>query len=287
MRRVVVLTTVVWNLVAGCSPTSPGPGAEEAAVEACAAVATLYPRERLGGDEIRNAVVGKHWARRDGGRGSMHGPPMLWRRSNDLQLEARDGKVALTYDVLEEATGKEAAPKKIEKDCQICGEVLVCDQAVWVLSTQINDAPGGTPLDQLSLDAVAEMDHHDLYLVRHGHEILLDFGVDPREATSGSLEIRTRKLEKGAVVTKSATTFTSEPMAPGYGGRSVRIDLPGSDGIRLDFRPDRRPEGGYGTDTTIEPTLHEMTGLKKNPQLMKQPESLDLPADAPGFYLPQ
>lgn len=276
----------------GDAPIGKEPGGGSAVVsvdaveiEACAAVATLYPVERLADAATRTAVVGKHWARRDGGRGSMHGPPELWRRNNDLRLEPSERGVALTYEVLLESTNAEAQTTKLAKDCHLCGEVLVCDHLVWVLSTRTNDPPNGRPLELLDLDTIAELGDHDLYLVRHGHEIHLDFGADPRTTAAGPLQIRMRKLEKGAPVTTQATTYVAEPM--GAGGCTVRLDLPGTDGIRLDLRPDRGPDGGgFGTDPTFESPLYELESLTRNPQLMDQPASLELPADAPGFRLP-
>jgi hypothetical protein len=269
------------------APPTPGPAAtDRAAIAACAA-ATLYPAERLARTDTRAAVVGKHWARREGGRGSMHGPPELWRRNNDLRLEPAGGAIAMTYEVLLESSNAPPKPTKIARSCQICGELLVCDQSVWVLQTRTNDPPGGSPLEVLAMDAVAELGDHDLYLVRHGHEVYLDFGADPRTAAKGPLEIRVRKLEQGAAATTHATTFVAEPMAAGYAGRTVRVELPGVDGIRLEYRPDRSPSGGgYGTDTTLEPTLYEMESLRRNPQLMDQPASLEIAPDAPGFRLP-
>lgn len=306
VRLCVLLLSPLCGLVTGCSPASPQPTTSDAApvgtepggagaivsidaveLEACAAVATLYPAERLAGSATRAAVVGKHWARRDGGRGSMHGPPKLWRRNDDLRLEPSEHGVALTYEVLVESTNEEAQTTKLAKDCHLCGEVLVCDQHVWVVSTGTNDPPDGRPLEWLVLDTIAELGDHDLYLVRHGHEIHLDFGADPRTTARGPLEIRVRKLEKGAPVTTQSTTYVAEPMGGLGGYNSVRLDLPGTDGIRLDFRPDRGPDGGgFGTDPTFESPLYEMESLTRNPQLMDQPASLELPADAPGFNLP-
>jgi len=297
VRPCVRLTPLVCSLLQACSsPSSPGgegskqaqapaPGADALAV--CAAAATLYPAERLTRTETRAALAGKHWARREGGQGSMHGPPSLWRRNNDLRLEPSGGAIAMTYEVLIESSGEAPRRTSIANTCQICGELLVCDQTVWVLATHTHDPPNGSPLDVLAMDAVAELGEHDLYLVRHGHEVRLDFGADPRTSPTGPLEIRVRKLEKGAAVTQRATTFTAEPMAAGYAGRTVKIDLPGVDSIRIEYRPDRPPSGGgYGTDTTLEPTLYEMESLKRNPQLMKQPASLEISPDAPGFNLP-
>lgn len=260
---------------------------ERAAIDACAAAATLYPAERLARTDTRAAVVGKHWARRDGGQGSMHGPPQLWRRNTDLRLKQAGGAIAMTYEVLLESSNEDPKTTTIARDCQICGEVLVCDQTVWVLATRTNDPPNGSPLEVLSMDAVAELDDHDLYLVRHGHEVHLDFGADPRTSAGGSLEIRVRKLEKGAAVATRSTRFVAEPTAVGYAGRTVKVELPGAEAIRIEYRPDRSPDGGgYGTDTTLEPTLYEMESLKRNPRLMQQPASLEIPADAPGFNLP-
>lgn len=267
------------------TPSAPEPGSD--ALAACAAAATLYPAELLTRTETRTAVVGKHWARRDGGAGSMHGPPSLWRRSTDLRLEPSGGAIAMNYEVLIESSGEAPRKTAIARDCQICGELLVCDQTVWVLATHTNAPPDGSPLDVLAMDAAAELKDHDLYLVRHGHEVLLDFGADPRTTPTGPLEIRVRKLEKGAAVTSRSTTFVSEPIAAGYAGRRVKIDLPGAESIRVEYLPDRSPSGGgYGTDTTLEPTLYEMESLKRNPQLMKQPASLEISPDAPGFNLP-
>jgi hypothetical protein len=278
-------------LLAGCTvPAAGGPTAGEAsraAIAACAAAATLYPAERLARTDTATAVVGRHWARREGGRGSMHGPPELWRRNTDLRLERVEDAIAMTYEVLVETSHEAPKTTRIARSCQVCGELLVCDQTVWVLATRTNEPPNGSPLEVLAMDAVAELGDHDLYLVRHGHEVYLDFGADPRTAAKGPLEIRVRKLEQGAAVTTRATTFEAEPMAAGYAGRNVRIELPGADGIRLEYRPDRPPSGGgYGTDTTLEPTLYEMESLQRNPQLMEQPASLAVSPDAPGFNLP-
>ncbi len=277
------------------APEPPGPGEAPSAVppplaesvaRTCAAGATLYPRARMRDPATRDAVVGKHWARRDGGRGSMHGPPELWRRSNDLRFEPAEGGIRMTYTKLLEVSNEDPKKTTIAKDCQICGAVLVCDQAVWTLATRSHDPPNGAPLEVLAMDAAIELDDHDLYLIRHGHEVLLDFAADPRTTAKGSLEIRVRKLERGAPVTVEATSFVAEPY--GSEGRKVRVQLPGVDAIGLEFRPDRSPDGGgYGTDTTIEPTLYEMESLKRNPQLMQQPESLEVAADAPGFNLPR
>lgn len=291
--------SLVGLLLAGCSAQEApaGGGAATApvsaavltqgVVETCAAGATLYPKARMTDPSIRDAVVGKHWARRDGGQGSMHGPPELWRRSTDLRLEHAEGVVRMTYKQAIESSHEDPRTTTIARDCQICGAVLVCDQSVWTLSTRTHAPPNGSPLDVLATDAAIELDDHDLYLIRHGHEVHLDFAADPRTTAQGTLEIRVRKLERGAPVTAESTTFVAEPMAAGYEGRTVKVKLPGVDAIRLEFRPDRSPDGGgYGTDTTIEPTLYELESLKRNPQLMQQPESLDIAADAPGFNLP-
>lgn len=240
----------------------------------------------MSNDDTRQAVLGKHWARREGGMGSMHGPPELWRRNVDLHLTERGGGVAMVYEATSEATGRAAETKKIEQDCQICGDVLVCGDSVWVMDVHVNDPPNGKPLEVLDLGAVAEVGDHDLYLVRHGHEVFLDFAVDPRTADKGGLEIHQRKLEPGAAASKQSTTFEPDTMSAGYAGRTVRIDLPGVDGIRIDLRPDRSPDSGYGTDTTLETSLYEMASLQRNPQLMEQPDSLDIAPDAPGFNLP-
>lgn len=236
----------------------------------------------------RGAVVGKQWARRDGGQGSMHGPPELWRRSTDLRLEHAEGAIRMTYTALLESSNEAPRTTQVAKDCQICGAVLVCDQAVWALSTRTQDPPNGSPLEVLAMDAAIELDDHDFYLIRHGHEVHLDFAADPRTTARGALEIKVRKLERGAPVTSESTSFVSETMAVGYAGRKVKVQLPGVDAIGLEFRPDRGPDGGgYGTDTTLEPTLYELESLKRNPQLMQQPESLRIAADAPGFNLPR
>lgn len=293
-RRVRHLSLLGLLLSASCAAPASPEGAEPratrregAAIDACAAAATLYPVDRLARTETREAVVAKHWARREGGRGSMHGPPQLWRRSTDLRLEQAEGAIAMSYEVLLESSNEAPKATTIARTCQICDRLLVCDQAVWVLSTHTNEPPNGSPLDVLAMDAVVELGDHDLYLVRHGHEILLDFGADPRTTAAGSLEIRARKLEKGAAVATRATTFASEPMAAGYAGRTVTVELPGADAIRIEYRPDRSPSGGgYGTDTTLESTLYEMDSLRRNPQLMQQPASLEIAADAPGFNLP-
>ncbi len=277
------------GLLVGCSATAPVSATPlaESSIETCAAGATLYPKARMTDLSTRDAVVGKHWARRDGGQGSMHGPPELWRRSTDLRLELAEGVIRMTYKQAVESSHEDPRTTTIARDCQICGAVLVCDQTVWTLSTHTNAPPNGSPLDVLATDAAIELDDHDLYLIRHGHEVHLDFGADPRTTAQGTLEIRVRKLERGAPVTAESTTFVAEPMAAGYEGRTVKVKLPGVDAIRLEYRPDRSPDGGgYGTDTTIEPTLYELESLKRNPQLMKQPESLDIAADAPGFNLP-
>lgn len=294
LRRRARLLSLLGLLTASCgapgSPEGAAPSStrlDRAAIDACAAAATLYPVERLTRTDTGDAVVAKHWARRDGGQGSMHGPPQLWRRSTDLRLERAEGAIAMSYEVVLESSNEGPKTTKIAKSCQICDRLLVCDQAVWVLSTHTNDPPNGSPLDVLAMDAVVELDDHDLYLVRHGHEILLDFGADPRKTSAGTLHIRARKLEKGAAVVTRSTTFAAESMAVGYAGRTVQVELPGGDGIRIEYRPDRSPSGGgYGTDTTLEQTLYEMESLRRNPQLMKQPASLEISADAPGFNLP-
>jgi hypothetical protein len=250
------------------------------AIETCAASAMLYPRERMSDSGTRDAVIGKHWARRDGGSGSMHGPPELWRRSTDLRLMPSDGVIRMTYERFLESSRAEPVRTTITKDCQICGDVLVCEQSVWALATRTNDPPDGSPLDVLAMDAAIALDDHDIYLIRHGHEVYLDFKADPRTTATGALEIRVRRLERGAPVITRATSFVVE-------ATRVRIELPDLEGIGLEFRPGRPPEGGgYGTDTTLEPSLYEMESLKRNPQLMDQPASLEIAADAPGFNLP-
>ena len=194
----------------------------------------------------------------------------------------------MAYTKTVESTGEAGETTKIEQDCHVCGDLLVCGETVWVLDVHVNDPPRGKPLEVLDLDAVAEVGDHDLDLVRHGHEILLDIAADPRTTSSGGLDIHLRKLAQGAVATKHTTTFESETMSPGYAGRTVRIDLPGVDGMRLEYRPEQRPDGGgYGTDPTLATSLYEMESLKQNPQLMEQPESLDIAPDAPGFNLPR
>jgi len=257
-------------------------------VDTCAASATLYPRSRMADTSTRDAVVGKQWARREGGPGSMHGPPTLSRRTTDLRLDEREGVIRLTYDQVIESTGEPAQRTHIAQDCQICGAVLVCDQSVWALSTRTTDPPNGAPLHILDTDAALELDDHDLYLIRHGHEVHLDFADDPRTTARGALEIRLRKLERGAPVAAHSTTFTSEQVATGYDGRRVRVDLPGADAIRIELLPGRSPDaGGYGVNKTLEANLYELESLKRNPQLMQQPESLEIAADAPGFNLPR
>jgi hypothetical protein len=293
--------SLVGLLLVGCSAREDtasvdGPGGApravptplaESVVATCAAGATLYPKARMTDLSTRDAVVGKQWARRDGGQGSMHGPPELWRRNTDLRLEHVEGVIRMTYKTVIESSHEDPRTTTIAKDCQICGAVLVCDQAVWTLATRTNAPPDGDPLEVLAMDAAVELGDHDLYLVRHGHEVYLDFGADPRTTARGTLEIRVRKLERGAPVTAESTTFVAEPMAVGYAGRRVKVTLPGVDAIGVEFRPDRSPDGGgYGTDTTIEPTLYELESLKRNPKLMQQPQSLDIAADAPGFNLP-
>lgn len=271
-------------LLGGCSarpaPVVVSGPPTASAIETCTASAVLYPSERMSDPTTRDAVLGKHWARRDGGSGSMHGPPELWRRSTDLRLAPVDGVIRMTYEQLLESSHAEPVKTTITKDCQICGDVLVCDQSVWTLATRTNDPPDGSPLHVLAMDAAIALDDHDLYLIRHGHEVYLDFKADPRTTATGALEIRVRKLERGAPVMTRSTSFVAE-------ATRVKIELPDVDGIGIEFRPGRAPEaGGYGTDMTIEPSLYEMESLKRNPQLMDQPESLEIAPDAPGFNLP-
>jgi len=136
--------------------------------------------------------------------------------------------------------------------------------------------------------AIRELRDDDIYLVRHGHEILLEFGGDPRTAKTGPLDISIRKLEAGAEVVKESTTYESDERATNL--HYVKIDLPGDvEGIRLEYRDPERGVGGggYGTDTQLRSPLYEMESLKRNPQLMEQPESLEIDDDAPGFNLPQ
>lgn len=260
-----------------------------AAIEACAAVATLYPRPLLANTETRDRVMSKHWARRDGGRGSMHGPPMLWRRNTDLTFEQSESGLTLRYEELHEASDEEPSTKTIEMDCQICGDVMVCDQTVWALDARTNEPPKGGPLDLLDTAAIIELDGNDLYLIRHGHEILLEFAADPLTTPTGDLIISIRKLAAGAEVVTESTTYTAEEVAPGYEHRYVRLELPGDvEGIRLEYLPDERgvSGGGYGTDSTLRSTLFEMESLKKHPDLMDQPASLEIDDDEPGFNLP-
>ena len=299
MRSLGALIALFGLVLGGCSPKEEGKSSPEQsasgragkpapmtqpAIDACAAVATLYPKERMSDTTTRDAVVGKLWAHRDGGLGSPHGPPEKWRRNTDLRFEPAGDVIEMTYEETVESTNEAPSTTKLDKDCQICGEVLVCEQQVWALATRTNNPPKGSPLDLLDSAAILELGDDDLYLIRHGHEVHLGFGADPRTNESGSLEIRVRKLEAGAKVVTESTTFTSEEMAAGYAGRTVKIELPGADGIRIEYRPERGPGGaGYGTDTTIRSSLFEMESLKRNPQLMKQPKSLEIAEDAAGF----
>lgn len=272
----------------GKAPASTPPDA--AALDTCAAAATLYPRARMTDTTVKDELLGKLWARRDGGMGSPHGPPMKWRRNTDLRFAARETGVSVSYEETLESTGEEPGVKAWSEDCQICGEVLVCGQQVWALGLRTNMPPSGNELRVLDTAGILELGDHDLYLIRHGHEIHLGFGADPLTTKEGPLKIRIRKLEAGAEVVEESTTFESEKMIMSYEGRTVRVELPGEvEGIRIDYRPDRGPEGaGYGTDTSkLRSTLYEFETLKRNPQLTDQPKSLEISEDeAEGFNLP-
>lgn len=263
--------------------------AQAQAIEACADVATLYPKPLMSHTALRDEVVGKHWVRRDGGRGSMHGPPMLWRRNTDLTFKEVEGGLEMHYEEMYESTDEEPETKTLDMSCQICGDVMVCDQTVWALDSRTNDPPKGGPLDVLDTAAILELEDHDLYLIRHGHEVFLDFAADPLTTPAGDLIISVRELKAGAEVATETTTYKAEEVAAGFEHRYVRLELPGEvEGIRLEYRPDDRgvAGAGYGTDSTLRPMLFEIENLKKHPDLMDQPKSLEVEADAPGFNLP-
>lgn len=258
-----------------------------ASLDTCAAVATLYPPERMTNTAVRDELIGTLWARRDGGMGSIHGPPNKWRRNTDLRIGANEAGVTVNYEETHESTNEKASTKVWSEDCQLCGEVLVCDQQVWALSLRTNMPPSGNELRILDTQGIVELGDNDLYLIRHGHEIHLEFGADPRSAPSGPLNIRIRKLEAGAEAVEKSTTFTSEKMTMSYDGRTVDVELPGEvDGISIDYRPDRAPQAtGNGVKANkMRRDLYEYETLKRNPQLTDQPKSLEISeAEAKAF----
>ena len=191
------------------------------------------------------------------------------------------------YEESHESTNDEKSVTSLDESCQICGEVMVCGEKVWALDARTNQPPKGGPLDLLDTAAILELEDNAVYLIRHEHEVLLEFGADPYTASTGDLKISVRRLQAGAEIVEESTTFESEAMAANL--RYVKIELPGDiEGIRLEYRDPARGVGGagYGTDTTIRSPLFEMESLKKHPDLMEQPESLEVSDDAPGFNLP-
>ncbi|EDM74240.1 hypothetical protein PPSIR1_41104 [Plesiocystis pacifica SIR-1] len=290
VREALCLAVSLSAAIGACTKASPPPGLSAEAIEHCATAAQLYPRARMADTTVRTELVEHAWARRDGGLGSPHGPPMKWRRSTDLSFALEGDAVFVKNEERFEETGNETGIERWSERCQVCGQVLVCDQQVWAIGLRTNQPPKGEDLRLLDTAGILELDDHDLYLIRHGHEVYLDFGADPRTTPDGPLTIRVRKLEAGAEIVEESTRFTSEEMAAGYAGRTVKVELPGvGKGIRVEYRPGRGPGGaGYGTDTSkLRSTLYELESLERNPQLMKQPKSLDISEDeAKGFNLP-
>ena len=275
-------------LAAACTKGDPALGPPSpASLATCSAVATLYPRARMSDTAIRDELIAKLWARRDGGMGPIHGPPEKWRRNTDLRFAGGTAGVTLSYEETHEATGKEPATKAWSEDCQICGEVLVCGQQAWALRLRTNAPPSGNELRILDTQGVLELGDHDLYLIRDGHEIYLDFEADPRTTSTGALNISVRKLEAGAERIGASTRFETKDMVMSYGGRSVMVELPGDlDRIKIDYPPERPPAvTGNGVEANrMRRDLYEYETLKRNPQLTDQPKSLELSdSEAKGF----
>lgn len=272
------------------APADPAPkgGSDEAAqdpsaverVEACAAVARLYPKDKLADDGIQDQVVHRQWSRRDGGPGSIHGPPMKTRITVDLGIRPAGRGVTLTYESKSEATGEAPKVESWTKQCHVCGHVLACgDEAMTIDVREVDD--NGKLLRVLDSEPVVALSEQDLYLIRHGHEVRLTFGADPREDKTGPLDIAVRKLEEGAPVVRSSVTYENE------GPRGVKVVLPGDiGGFRVEFRGDDRPPfaGGNGKRGLFAKSLYDFETLIMFPDMMRQPASLDIEPGEEGTF---
>jgi hypothetical protein len=272
------------------APADPAPngGSDEAVedpsaaerVEACAAVARLYPKDKLADDGIQNQLVHRQWSRRDGGRGSIHGPPMKTRITVDLGIRPAGRGVTLAFESKSEATGEAPNVDSWTKQCHVCGHVLVCgDEAMTVGVREVDK--DGKLLRVLDSEPVVALTKQDLYLIRHGHEVRLTFGADPREEKTGPLDIAVRKLEGGAPVVRSSVTYENE------GARGVKVVLPGDiGGFRVEFRGDDRPPyaGGSGKRGLFAKSLYDFETLIMFPDMMRQPASLDIEPGEEGTF---
>ena len=252
-------------------------------VDACAAVATLYPKDRLRDESVLKQLVGRQWSLRDGGVGSMHGPPMKWRRSTDVTFEVVDNAVRVQYQSKYESTGESPEIDSWTKQCQVCGPLLACGDELVTFGVREFESKGKM-LRVLDPDPVVTVSETDLYMVRYGHEVRLTFGANPLEQSKGPLEIAVRKLEKGAEVQRVSGTYDHEQ------NRGAKVELPGGiGGLRIEFREGRAPDaGGSGKRGPIRQTLYDYKTLKQFPDRMRQPASLEIkPGEEGAFNLPR
>ncbi len=195
-----------------------------------------------------------------------------------------DGKVRLSLEESSEATNEEEQKTSWVKDCQVCGEMVVCsDEEVFSVNVREFERDGSV-VRVLDVDPVVVLSDRELYLVRHGHEVLLKFGADPTVVDKGSLDISIRKLEKGATVQQTSTTYETTS------AQVVRLELPGdAGGLAIKFRDqDRRPDaGGSGRSRILRRSLFDYETLKTHPKMMRQPSSLEITEnEKAGFNLP-
>lgn len=250
----------------------------------CAEVATLYPQGRRGDAALLRSLVDRQWSRRDGGVGSIHGPPMKWRRSTDLKFVPLPGKVQVSLEETSEATEEDPAKVSWTKDCQVCGDVMICgsDEAFTLGVREFERDKSVVRV--LDVDPVIELSPTELYMIRYEHEVLLTFGDDPRSVDKGTLSIAVRRLTKDAPVTRQAANYEVE------GARGVKVELPGNlGGLRIKFRDQgRAPDaGGSGRSKTLRRSLFDYETLKTHPKMMSQPSSLELTdKEKEGFNFP-
>lgn len=259
---------------------------EQPSVDHCKRVAQLYPESELSDTTVRDAVVGRHWAHRDGGIGSLHGPPRKWRRTIDLTFEDDDGQLVGNYADLYESSDEEPVDRGWSRPCSICGNVMACGDETFTVVVR-EGTWKDKPFHTLDTDSVLRLDDHDLYLVRYGHEIHLDFDADPYTAQSGELKISMRALEAGAEITRVTTTFNSEALFKGRSERKVFVELPGDVGsFRIEMRGPDRLYVNRGSKGSMKGTLYDLEQLRLHPDRMKQPASLEIDPDAKGFNQP-